>query len=103
MCVCEWLAVTLADSNLAKCLAHWVITCSGAHLPKFFFQGKFEEYHRVLTKSFCFGDTKLPNKESQEAPNQLSLTLPESEHWLLLPEGSAEENKPLHITVRLPS
>lgn len=46
---------------------------------------------------------KLPNKESREAPNQLSLTLPESELWLLLTQGSAEENKPLHITVHLPS
>ena len=41
--------------------------------------------------------------ESEDPQPTVSLTLPESELRLLLPTGSAEENKPLHITVRLPS
>lgn len=41
--------------------------------------------HHAFIKIFWFGDTKLPKKESQEAPKQLSLTLPEAELPLLLP------------------
>lgn len=42
-------------------------------------------------------------KESENSQPTLSLSLPESELLLLLPEGSAKENKPFRITVRLPS